>query len=42
MAFSRSAIAEKKQHNEQLFTMMFVAARGSEDSVKAMLKSLEN
>ncbi|MDO8180152.1 MAG: hypothetical protein Q7T62_18040 [Undibacterium sp.] len=42
VAFSRSVSAEKKRHNEELFGLMFIAVRGSEDSVKAMLKSLEN
>lgn len=42
VAFSQSAARQQKQARQEQFSLMFIAQRGNEDSVKSALKSLEN
>jgi len=42
LAFAKSAERRRKQKQEELFVLTFVATRGDEDGVKKMLKSLES
>lgn len=41
-AFSAAGAKRKKQHRQDLFGLLFIASRGDEESVSALLKQLEN